>query len=713
MDISTNKISVAIFFGWDSNERNISLDSARTFYDSLRYVYQNCTIHIYFVSQTLEFFLLPREYIYSNTIQDFESWLLSSHTPLTLDQIINQNDIFCPMIHGSYWEDWRLTAELQQKWVIAILWSNAKSLALTMNKNQTARAIQNLGLHVPNHVLILQDDRKVNHKQMLTTLQKTFADLELIVKPNDCGSSDWVQKTSISTLDRSLELAFQFSDNVLVEEYITWQEFSIIVVQDLENNIIPLLPTGVVVANSLSQSNDWVYTRHKKYMPGSGAHHMTPVTLDADVIATIRDQAKKIFSWLEMSDWWRFDWFIDQTWCISRIDINSIPWYGQDSFLFQQMALFGFDHVSSTHMFAQRTFNKLPQQKRPILSEISWFTNQKHIAIVWWGQSSEKNVSRMSRANVTQKLSFLQKYSLHRVFQTSTWEYREVPLFVALQHTIEEIEAIIIDRDRYAETVKLCSSIVQNENVFSENALTEMNKMNFLPFQVYKKDRKSTIDFVFIALHWWEGEDWTLQWELETLGIPFNWSWSDVSALCMDKYKTNSLINQANLVWVQTPNQLLLDLSELKQDLQQFFEKHWIKIQTFISDFALGISRGDDVFSTSWYQEYNTFMKTYIDSFMTELWVQTKVVLKPHNDWCSSWVLVCIDPYNQIPLYIACIFAWVQKIPFWLLHDWYAKDSEYYMNMPTSSMTSSARRNVPSLFDILRSWSPLLSRTSW
>ncbi|NCQ81279.1 hypothetical protein GW750_00410 [bacterium] len=59
-----------------------------------------------------------------------------------------------------------------------------------MNKNQTARAIQNLGLHVPNHVLILQDDRKVNHKQMLTTLQKTFADLELIVKPNDCGSSD-------------------------------------------------------------------------------------------------------------------------------------------------------------------------------------------------------------------------------------------------------------------------------------------------------------------------------------------------------------------------------------------------------------------------------------------------------------------------------------------------------------------------------------------
>jgi len=70
-----------------------------------------------------------------------------------------------------------------------------------------------------------------------------------------------------------------------------------------------------------------------------------------------------------------------------------------------------------------------------------------------------------------------------------------------LQHTIEEIEAIIIDRDRYAETVKLCSSIVQNENVFSENALTEMNKMNLLPFQVYKKDRKSTIDFVFIALH--------------------------------------------------------------------------------------------------------------------------------------------------------------------------------------------------------------------
>ena len=58
--------------------------------------------------------------------------------------------------------------------------------------------------------------------------------------------------------------------------------------------------------------------------------------------------------------------------------------------------------------------------------------------------------------------------------------------------------------------------------------------------------------FVFIALHGGEGENGTLQRNLERYQIPFNGSNSEASALCMDKYLTGQAIHRLSDPELQT-----------------------------------------------------------------------------------------------------------------------------------------------------------------
>ena len=81
-----------------------------------------------------------------------------------------------------------------------------------------------------------------------------------------------------------------------------------------------------------------------------------------------------------------------------------------------------------------------------------------------------------------------------------------------------------------------------SQRLLIKNSTSEIAELITTDMQVKWSDLSLLCDFVFIALHGGQGENGCVQGMLEMLRLPYNGSGVLASALCMDKYKTNSLL---------------------------------------------------------------------------------------------------------------------------------------------------------------------------
>ena len=87
--------------------------------------------------------------------------------------------------------------------------------------------------------------------------------------------------------------------------------------------------------------------------------------------------------------------------------------------------------------------------------------------------------------------------------------------------------------------------------------------------QVTWSELPELFDFIFIALHGGEGENGSIQGALEMLGLPYNGSSVLASSLCMDKYKTNSLLKSQGFY---VPEHILVDKHLWEKDKKAVIE---------------------------------------------------------------------------------------------------------------------------------------------
>ncbi len=84
------------------------------------------------------------------------------------------------------------------------------------------------------------------------------------------------------------------------------------------------------------------------------------------------------------------------------------------------------------------------------------------------------------------------------------------------------------------------------------------------------EELKEKFDIVFIALHGKYGEDGTAQVELEAVDMPYTGSNSQVSALCMNKYLSLQLLQDAGL---RIPQTLLLENNDWQKNPEVVVQK--------------------------------------------------------------------------------------------------------------------------------------------
>lgn len=595
--IQKNAIKVAVLCGGPSLERGISLNSARSVLDHLGSQGVDI-VPIYFNEKKKPFLISPAQ-LYSNTPSDFDFKLgnKSALSESALVRTLKSVDIVFPCIHGSFGEDGELQSFLE-KHKIPFTGSSAQACKMAFDKFKANEYIRSLGFYAPHSIVLKITDSKKEVAKKVTDFWKQEKMTRAIVKPASGGSSIGV--FSVTTAEDAIEsihslFSKRMDTRVVMEPFAKGIEFTVIILQNKFNMPVAILPTEIEVQYEENQFFDF----RKKYLPTRHVTYHCPPRFSNEIIEKIQIEAEQLFSIFKMTDFARFDGFLMPDGNIWFSDFNPISGMEQNSFLFQQASRIGFSHQD---LFRYIVNNAFVRREIPLVIESKFNTldgetsevldERKPLAVLFGGETAEKQVSLMSGTNVWLKLRGSDKYKPHPYLLESKDKVWELPYSYILNHTVEEI----IENAKNAENdVDRLSFLIEKVKIKLCLNDGEANEEFFVP---RKHDLNHVLDkypFVFLALHGGIGEDGTMQKILKDKKIKFNGSGSVASHLCMDKWETNETIKKANIDGVTVAEHVLFQIRDVPKNIDEVLnEAHWEMLTDRLgTKTIIGKPRGD------------------------------------------------------------------------------------------------------------------------
>lgn len=559
---------ICLCFGGPSDERNISAGSLKPWVTWLQ-ADDSVELVVLFFDRDERAWILPENYYYANTCEDFEG-LLDQQTLVegpALDEVLRRQDLVVPLIHGSLGEDGRLQERLEHLGV-AYVFSGPRALALTFDKRATYERLSSQGFEVPPHFGF---DRAEWAREPAALFERARSlagsdrdatapggDLLCAVKPNRGGSSIGVTLVAddYDAFVEAVELALEQDADVLVEALLRGTEFSVIVLET-ESGPVALAPTEV-------ETNAVLYDTRSKYLHGSGARLHTPLRA-ASSHASLRDAARSAWEATGLRDMARIDGFLGADGDVTITDINGISGMGFSSFGFLQTSLAGLEHAQLIHFLLERAARRAGL----VLPGTSNSAEPKRrVHVLFGGPTSERQVSRQSGIFVGLGLA-ARGYDVRFVFMDHACRFTEVGLFYALHHDVEEIASLVNAPVRRRAIAEVGADLARELEVESGEVRERIARNLAVGPTVDLASAVEDADFVFLALHGGPGEDGTVQAALESLGKPYNGCGPETSRLCSDKVQALARLSAAGLKGVATPRQREIDANELLEWIRE------------------------------------------------------------------------------------------------------------------------------------------------
>ncbi len=229
-------------------------------------------------------------------------------------------------IHGTPGEDGKLQGYLDML-NIKYTSCDAATSAITFNKKYTVAVAASAGINVAKSVRLFKSDER-NNEVLLQQLS-----LPVFVKPNNGGSSIGMSKVSKeSELSQAIDKAFKEDDEVLIEEFINGNEFTIGVFR-YQNTITPLPITQVI-----SKKNFFDY--EAKYLGAS--EEITPAKIPDNIAQQVKDAAVLVYKTFNCRGVVRIDFIYNEaTQLPYMLEINTVPGQSEASIVPQQVKAMG------------------------------------------------------------------------------------------------------------------------------------------------------------------------------------------------------------------------------------------------------------------------------------------------------------------------------------------------------------------------------------
>lgn len=581
----TSKFRLVVLCGGPSMERGISLNSCRSVCDNLES--PDIEIQPVYFDYRRQAYAISRGALYSNTPSDFDFKLQNGGKKLSkraLIKLFKDADLVFPVIHGAFGEDGQIQSILE-KAKARYVGSPSHACKIAFNKykaNELIRAHDFPSL--PSALLKSHATRRENLKT-LDTFFKTNAIKRAIVKPVSGGSSIGVH--SVSTPSEALEAMQDIFNKKLdtqavVEPFCEGKEFTVVILQNRFGLPVALIPSEI----ETSYNENQIFDFRKKYLPTRKVHYHCPPRFTQDQIEKIQIMAEQLFSVLGMRHFGRFDGWLLKDGQIWFSDFNPISGMEQNSFLFQQASQVGFTHRDVLMYILNRAATEyglhLPEsghRKNTLISKKP--LKKERVNVIGGGTSAERQVSLMSATNVWLKLKRSEKYEPQLFIMTGDNEIWHTPYNFALNHTVEEISAMLHDAEKNAAWLE-----THRNQALLKLALKpgEASENLFQPRKMTTAEFLKLDGFVFLGLHGGMGEDGTIQKLLTQHRKKYNGSHAEASHLCMDKYATGEAIKPLAKQGIYTAEKKVFALSHFKNFTPAQWTTFWIQLKKDLSD---------------------------------------------------------------------------------------------------------------------------------
>ncbi|MBR1591083.1 MAG: D-alanine--D-alanine ligase [Acidaminococcaceae bacterium] len=223
-------------------------------------------------------------------------------------------DVVVIAVHGLYGEDGRLQSALEMMG-IPYTGSGVLASAVSMNKLAAKRVFLGSGIPTPDYIFLHRRNR--GHQDMMQLITEKFS-LPVVIKPVSQGSSLGVTiARERAALQEALDLAFQYDEEVLVEEYVAGQETSVCMMRQ-PDGAVKVWPVILIKPHA-----EW-YDYNAKYSAG-GVDHLVPAPLPEDITRTLKEISVAAYEALGCSGVARTDCIIGEDGRCCVLEMNTVP----------------------------------------------------------------------------------------------------------------------------------------------------------------------------------------------------------------------------------------------------------------------------------------------------------------------------------------------------------------------------------------------------
>ena len=188
--------------------------------------------------------------------------------------------------------------------------SGAKACKIAMDKNITKLIAKSVGIPTPNWVFLKRD---INNGIQLQDNDSPKFSYPYVVKPADEGSTFGLTIVNEeSELNDAISLAAEFSDEILIEEFISGRELTVGI---LGNKPLPIV--------EIKPSHN-LYDYDCKYNQGM-TEYFCPANIDKDLTKAIQESALKIHKLLGCRHYSRVDFRLDENRRAWFLELNTLP----------------------------------------------------------------------------------------------------------------------------------------------------------------------------------------------------------------------------------------------------------------------------------------------------------------------------------------------------------------------------------------------------
>jgi D-alanine-D-alanine ligase len=209
-------------------------------------------------------------------------------------------------LHGKFGEDGKIQTLLELRG-IKYTGSGITASTFAMDKDIAKTVFKENGITTPEWIALKRED-EYNIKEFLRIFGKP-----LVIKPNDEGSTVGLTIASDEKeLEKGINLAFSYSDKILVEKHVKGRELTVSIVDGKAYPVVEIIP------------KEGFYDYEHKYTKGR-----TTYVCPAEITAAVSDKAKEIalnaFTFSGCEVYARVDFLLTSDDELSCLEVNTLP----------------------------------------------------------------------------------------------------------------------------------------------------------------------------------------------------------------------------------------------------------------------------------------------------------------------------------------------------------------------------------------------------